>query len=61
MAIRTTIKAVAAADDQRMTLAELKEFVAECDRDGVPEDSWLEIDYTYGTSRWLKTIEVNRR
>jgi hypothetical protein len=45
MAIRTTIKAEAGADDKGMTLAKLREFVAECDRNEVPEDPWLVIDY----------------
>jgi hypothetical protein len=59
--VAITIKAAAAAEDQRMTLAELREFLAECVRAEVPDDSWLEIDFTGITHAWLKTIEVKRR
>jgi hypothetical protein len=59
MAITTSISAEAAGTDKRMTLDELREFVAECNRAEVPGDAWLDVD-TKGLGK-LRRITVVRR
>lgn len=51
--------AEAAAEDKKMTLDELREFVRECDRFEVPGSSHLEVT-TKGLGK-LRKIEVVRR